>query len=859
MSPEDLKLLVQVTANPVLNGRVAPPRLQPAMSGNGAAPLRPYIAGKFLFVGDEKFWIRGVTYGTFRPGPGGEPYPAPDVVDRDLTAIAANGFNTIRTYTVPPRWLLDAAHRRGLRVMVDLPWEQHVTFLDDSRRAASIEARVREGVRTCAGHPGVLGYALGNEIPAPIVRWHGRRRVERYLHRLYRAVKAEDPGALVTYVSYPTTEYLELPFLDFVAFNVYLESRERFASYLARLHTIAAERPLVITEVGFDSRRHGQVAQADTLGGQVRTAFELGCAGAFVFAWTDEWHRGDHDVTDWDFGLTARDRSPRPALRAVRHALSGLPIRRDLRWPRISVVVCSYNGGRTIRDCCEGLIRLRYPDFEVIVVNDGSSDQTPAIATAYGFRVITTENRGLSNARNTGLSAATGEIVAYLDDDARPDSHWLTYLASTFMNTTHVAVGGPNIAPPGDGPIAEAVANAPGGPIHVLLSDDLAEHIPGCNMAFRKEALAAIGGFDPQFRTAGDDVDVCWRIQERGWTIGFNPAAMVWHHRRNTIRAFWKQQQGYGKAEAMLAKKWPEKYNAAGDVTWTGRLYGRGLVPALLSSRRRIYHGTWGSAPYQSLNHPADGLLSDLATTPQWYLVIVALAALSALGILWRPLLAVVPLLAAAVGVAVLQAALGAMRATRQPAPRSRIERLQWRTLVAGLYLLQPLARLLARLRESRAWRAPSVQGRVLGRARTLTIWSERWQNLAERLQSLEARLRTGGALVRRGGSGDRWDLEVAGGLLGVARMRAVIEEHGDGKQLLRLRAWPRCSGPGLALTTLLIVLMTGAGLSGAWTAGAIVGTLTLFALFRTWWECAAAMTAVVRAATARLHEDRET
>src|SRR5262249_13546824 len=159
--------------------------------------------------------------------------------------------------------------------MIDLPWEQHVTFLDDPRRAAAIEARVREGVRSCAGHPAVLAYAIGNEIPAPIVRWHGRRRVERYLERLYRAVKAEDPGGLVTYVSYPTTEYLELPFLDFVAFNVYLESRERFASYLTRLHTISGERPLVITELGFDSSRHGQVAQADTLGGQVRTAFEL--------------------------------------------------------------------------------------------------------------------------------------------------------------------------------------------------------------------------------------------------------------------------------------------------------------------------------------------------------------------------------------------------------------------------------------------------------------------------------------------------------------------------------------------------------------------------------------------------------
>jgi len=126
------------------------------------------------------------------------------------------------------------------------------------------------------------------------------------------------------------------------------------------------------------------------------------------------------------------------------------------------------------------------------------------------------------------------------------------------------------------------VANAPGGPIHVLLSDNVAEHIPGCNMAFRKDRLQAIGGFDPQFRRAGDDVDVCWRLQAKGWTLGFSAPAMVWHHRRNSIRAYLRQQIGYGDAEAMLERKWPEKYNAAGHVSWSGRLYGKGLTRALV-------------------------------------------------------------------------------------------------------------------------------------------------------------------------------------------------------------------------------------------------------------------------------------
>ena len=162
---------------------------------------------------------------------------------------------------------------------------------------------------------------------------------------------------------------------------------------------------------------------------------------------------------------------------------------------------------------CEWLGRIEYPSYDVIVVDDGSTDATAAIARSFGVRVISTPNRGLSHARNLGLNAASGEIVAYIDDDAYPDPHWLTYLARAFMNSDHAGVGGPNIPPPGDGPIAACVANAPGGPIHVLLSDEVAEHIPGCNMAFRRERLQAIGGFDPQFRKAGDDVDVCWRLQ----------------------------------------------------------------------------------------------------------------------------------------------------------------------------------------------------------------------------------------------------------------------------------------------------------------------------------------------------------
>ncbi len=770
---------------------------------------RPQARGKFFFAGGEKVFVRGAVYGAFRPDANGREYQDVGAIERDFALMRANGLNAVRTpHTMPPRSVLDAARRHGLWVMAGLSAEQYVGYLIDRKKTLSeIEALVRSRVRESAGHPALLCYALGNEIPAPVARWLGRRFVEHYLERLYRAVKAEDPDGLVTYVNYPTTEYLQLPFLDLLCFNVYLESRSRFDAYLDRLQNLAGNRPLLMSELGLDSLRNGETAQATSLDWQVRTAFAAGCAGAFVFSWTDEWYRGAGDVDDWAFGLTRADRSPKPALAAVRHAFGETPFAADVPWPRISVIVCTYNGARTIRDCLEALERLTYADYEVIVVDDGSTDTTAAIARRYNCRLIQTENRGLASARNTGLRAASGEIVAYTDDDAYPDPDWLTYLATRFLSAADVGVGGPNIAPAGDGRTAECVARAPGGPVHVLLSDREAEHIPGCNMAFRKDALEAIGGFDPQFRVAGDDVDVCWRLQERKWTLGFSAAAVVWHHARRSVRTYWKQQSGYGRAEAMLERKWPEKYNATGHPTWSGRLYGQGL-PQILG-RGRIYHGPWGSAPFQSLYQPAPGGLWSLAGTPEWIFAIVALGALSY--------------------------------------EKGALARL--RLLTAFLYLTQPLARLRGRLQSGLTpWRLRRTAGLALPLPRTAALWSERWLDLDQRLKAVEARLKMAGAATRRGDAFELFDLEVRGGLLGAVRLLVAAEDHAGGAQLIRFRWWPRCSYAGVTLAAVFAALVGGATLAQAWTAAVVLGVATAFLAVRMTLECAGASATIARA-----------
>ena len=112
--------------------------------------------------------------------------------------------------------------------------------------------------------------------------------------------------------------------------------------------------------------------------------------------------------------------------------------------------------------------------------------------------------------------------------------------------------------------------------------------------------LMEMGGFAPLFTTASDDVDICWRLQEHGYRIGFSPSAMVWTYPRTTTRDYLKQQMGYGQAEAFLERKHPEYFNTLGSSIWHGRIYNssnRGVIPG----RPIIYHGIFATGFFQTL------------------------------------------------------------------------------------------------------------------------------------------------------------------------------------------------------------------------------------------------------------------
>ena len=682
---------------------------------HSGASGRVAVSGKQFSRDGRRFAFRGVTYGTFRPRPDRSRFPAASMVAADFADMADAGFTVVRTYTSPPDDVIDQAAAHDLRLLVGAFYPDWRYLVGASRRQAAAMARtaeraVRREARRLGGCDSVLALCVGNEIPADVIRWHGTTKVAALVARLIAAVRDEDPDRLVTYANYPTAEYLPLHEVDFLTFNVYLDERADFRRYLTRLQNLAGDRPLVLGEIGADSAGtpEGEWAQADALDWQLETAMERGVAGTCAFSWTDEWWVGDAPVTDWRFGLTRADRSAKPALAVASRWNRRVVADLDAKWPSMSIVVCAYNAAATLDECLGHACSLDYPGLEIIVVDDGSTDATAVIAGRHPrTRVLRLPHGGLSAARNAGAQAATGELVAYLDADAYPTPEWPYFLALAFDGRNVGGVGGPNVGPPTDPCGAQAVAQAPGGPVHVLVADDRAEHVPGCNMAFWRDVLIQVGGFDPIYTAAGDDVDLCWKVLDAGWEIGFHPAALVWHHRRPGARTYLRQQRGYGRAEALVAARHPHRFNRLGTARWRGRIY----QPGRSGRRERVYRGVYGAAAYQSV-YQQPSVAVDVAH--QLMLPLLAVAAAGALAAVFWPLLAVVPV---SVVIAFVALAVADMIRARPP-HRYRGSRLRFRGLVAWLHLAQPVARLWGRARHAAAARRePGRMARLPGPA----------------------------------------------------------------------------------------------------------------------------------------------
>jgi hypothetical protein len=369
-----------------------------------------------------------------------------------------------------------------------------------------------------------------------------------------------------------------------------------------------------------------------------------------------------------------------------------------------------------------------------------------------------------------------------------PDPDWLYYLVAVLTSGNYAGVGGPNISPPAVNWVQAAVAASPGGPSHVLLTDFVAEHVPGCNMAFWRWAFDLVGGFDTEYRKAGDDVDFCWRLQTAGGEVAFSPSAIVWHYRRFTLTAFRKQQEGYGEAEALLRFKHLIFFGPTGTAKWKGQIYG---APRLtwLFSRPLIYHGVFGQGLFQSLYPAQQSQIAAYLGSIEW----IALTLF--VGVLGIPLewLRVVPVLML----------LGTVSVSLSWMVRIRIEpkydTVPARLLVALLAFSQPLVRGWARyftwLKFKRTPAAviskpePGIAREAhSGRAGRLDFWNETGQGREVLITETVKLLEDEGWRYSTDTGWKSWDVLVYGNLWWSIKVATVTEYHGGPKCLTRTR-----------------------------------------------------------------------
>jgi GT2 family glycosyltransferase len=290
--------------------------------------------------------------------------------------------------------------------------------------------------------------------------------------------------------------------------------------------------------------------------------------------------------------------------------------------PRVSVVIPVLNAARTLPRTLEALMALSPAPDEIVLVDNGSIDETPsrlrAFATAARTKVILLHEprRGASAARNTGARAATGDVVAFTDADCCPRADWLAALCAPLADSAAGAVAGRLASTPPRG-VVETFSSlftlqAPTAAARHTRWTPSAGGFPTGNLAIRRDLLTRLGGFDESVAIYGEDYDLCARLYAAGAAIVYTPAAVVEHQHRVTLRPMLRQAFGFGRSHAWLM-------------------------------RRHLRRGLWLTLPRLSLVH-------ERCPLPVWIEAASPdkkAAAVVALALLWRPFLVLVPLYAA--------------------------------------------------------------------------------------------------------------------------------------------------------------------------------------------------------------------
>jgi GT2 family glycosyltransferase len=233
------------------------------------------------------------------------------------------------------------------------------------------------------------------------------------------------------------------------------------------------------------------------------------------------------------------------------------------------VVVPVLNRSEAIGRCIEALLEQDYPKYEVIIVDNGSTDGTRDIVAHYPVTLIVEERRNPYTARNRGIEAASGDIVAFTDSDCVPTPHWLSRLVGAYADDDVCAVGG-RLLPLSPSNLVEEFLGF--GRLQIFSARQRSEirrnpkrflsgGMGSANMSYRRSVLLEVGGFDEEFARYCGSYDLCWRVQARGYRVLFEPDAEVYHHMRSSVADMWTQFYALGVGEVNLLRKMGEGYS----------------------------------------------------------------------------------------------------------------------------------------------------------------------------------------------------------------------------------------------------------------------------------------------------------
>lgn len=248
--------------------------------------------------------------------------------------------------------------------------------------------------------------------------------------------------------------------------------------------------------------------------------------------------------------------------------------------PYVSIIVPVYNGERTIRKCLDSILRLDYPKekFEVLVIDDESTDKTVQIVKQYPVRLIPKRHSGYPSTMNVGIKSAKGEIVLNVDSDTYIAEDWLKKAIKEFNDSEVGVVGGLISRAPTTSFWAKLVGYDSEYRQHqAFQKSKYMDHITTSCTAFRRKLFDDIGFFDESFKL-GSDEDLTHRALKAGWKLVVKKDAICYHDFRGSFRSYFKQhhfREGWFQFKEI--QKHPELIR--GKKVYPAKLY----IPLLLT------------------------------------------------------------------------------------------------------------------------------------------------------------------------------------------------------------------------------------------------------------------------------------